>query len=330
MSSLSGTDGKKVLITGVAGFLGSNLTERLLGDGYAVVGVDDLSQGNLENLEPFRRHPRFRFEPLDVLDGPALAAAGQGVQSVVHFAAFKIPRYHTPLKTLEINTRGAENALEAARRNHARFVYGSTDDVYGKNPDTPFSEESVLVMGESDVGRWSFAVSQMYAEHLCFAYHEKYTLPVSIVRYFGGYGPRQIRGWWGGPTSVFIEQALKDDYLSIHGNGTQTRSFCYVTDMIEGTVRVLESPKAVGEIFNIGNPNEVSMIDLAYTVWGLSGNDNKPKLDFVDYTEFSAKYEDVKRKTPDITKARFMLGFEPRTSLIDGLRLTIDWHKRAT
>ncbi|MBI1745192.1 MAG: GDP-mannose 4,6-dehydratase [Acidobacteria bacterium] len=325
MSSASGE--KRVLITGAAGFLGSHLTEHLLSQGYEVIGVDNLSQGREANLQSFIHDARFRFHELDVLDREALFEAGRGVQFVVHFAAYKIPRYYTPLKTLEINTHGTENALETARLNAARFIYGSTDDIYGKNPDTPFSEESALVMGEADVSRWSFAVSQMYAEHLCFAYHEKFGLPISILRYFGGYGPRQSPGWWGGPTSVFIESALKDTYMPIHGNGTQTRSFCYVTDMINGTINVMENPRAVGEIFNIGNPNEVSMIDLAYTVWGLSGNDQKPKLEFIDYTEFSLKYEDVKRKIPDITKARFMLGFEPKTSLIEGLRLTLEWHK---
>lgn len=328
MAKFSNGNGKRVLITGVAGFLGSSLAERLLADGYTVVGADDLSQGRATNLEPFRAHERFRFHQLDVLDRSALDEAAKGVSGVVHFAAYKIPRYYTPLKTLEINTHGAENALEVARKNNARFIYGSTDDVYGKNPDTPFSEESALVMGESDVSRWSFAVSQMYAEHLCFAYYEKYGLPISIIRYFGGYGPRQSQGWWGGPTAVFIESALKDEYLTIHGNGTQTRSFCYITDMIDGTIKVMENLKAIGEIFNIGNANEVSMIDLAYTIWGMSGNDAKPKLEFIDYTEFSDKYEDVKRKIPDITKARFMLGFEPKTSLIEGLKLTIEWHKR--
>src|SRR5262249_40906441 len=152
--------------------------------------------GNRQNLEPFHRHERFHFHAVDVRNGAALAEVGKGIRGLVHFAAFKIPRYHTPLKTLEINTSGTEDALEEARQNNARFIFGSTDDVYGKNPDTPFSEESALVMGESDVSRWSFAVSTMYAEHLCFAYHEKFNLPISIIRYFGGYGPRQIQGWW--------------------------------------------------------------------------------------------------------------------------------------
>lgn len=319
---------KKVLITGVAGFLGANLLERLLTEGYYVIGVDNLSQGPLTNIEGFLHHDRFKFYELDVLDSERLFAIPDGIDCVIHFAAYKIPRYDTPLKTLEINVKGTENALELARHRNARFIYGSTDEIYGKNTGVPLSEESALILGETDVNRWSFAASQMYGEHLCFAYAEKYSLPVSILRYFGGYGPKQSLGWWGGPVAVFIEAALRNTVLPIHGDGTQTRSFCYVSDMIDTTMRALESEKAIGEIINIGNPTEVSIIDLAYMIWGLSANGNKPKLEFIDYTEFSGKYEDVKKRVPDTTKARVLLGCEHEVSLVDGLKMTIQWHKK--
>ena len=317
---------RTALITGGAGFLGSNLVDELLHRGWQVSAYDNLVRGTLENLRHQMNHPRFSFVLGDVRDVHRLKSACHGASVIVHLAGMKIPRYGNALDTLEINNVGMKNVLDVAREFGARVIFASTSDVYGKNAVLPFSEESDLVIGPSTVQRWSYAVSKLFDEHLCLGYQEAYGLPVTILRFFGSYGPRQHLSWWGGPQAVFIGAILRSEELEIHGDGSQTRTFTYVTDTVAGIVAAVENEQANGEIFNIGNTRETSILDLALLIKALSGTPGPLKYKLVPYSAFG-KYEDVMRRIPDIRKARSVLGFEPKTSLEEGLRLTIAWQR---
>jgi UDP-glucose 4-epimerase len=318
---------KVALITGVAGFLGSHLADALLSVGYEVIGVDNLSQGSLRNIASAQRKPRFSFHQIDVRDLDGLREVARGVGVIAHLAAFKIPRYGNAIETLLVNSEGSKHLLQIAVENKAKFVLASTSDVYGKNADIPFSEESNSVLGSSKVARWSYAVSKLYDEHLALAFADTYGIPVNIVRIFGSYGPRQNLTWWGGPQSVFISAILSGAPIPIHGDGYQTRSFTYVSDTVAGLAAVLESP-IHGEIFNIGATDEISITELARMIHQLSGSRLPLRLDFIPYDEISGKhYEDVRRRVPDITKAKALLGFEARVELREGLEKTIAWQR---
>jgi len=314
-----------VLVTGAAGFLGSNLCRVLLEGGHAVRAVDNLSQSTMLNLEPLLGEARLRFTREDVRDEAAMQRLAEGASAIVHLAAFKIPRYGNALDTLLVNTGGTESMLKAAAAAKARLVFTSTSDVYGKNPRLPFAETDDLYLGETSVKRWAYATSKILDEHFCFAYQQERGVPVTILRLFGSYGPGQNRTWWGGPQSVFIDAALRGQPMDVHGDGQQTRSFTYVDDTVDGIVRALFSPRAVGEILNIGSTKPVTIQALAEMVWRLAGT-GEPKIHRVSYQAFG-RYEDVRARVPEIGKARELLGFEPRVGLEDGLRRTIDWQR---
>lgn len=316
---------KRVLVTGVAGFIGSNLLRSLIDRGYHVTGIDNLANGFMRNIASHLAHPLFKFVQADITRPEALRDSVP-VDCVVHLAAYKIPRYGNILDTLQINLRGTENVLEFARRTGCKVVFASTSDVYGKNADVPFKETDNLVLGESGVARWAYAVSKIYDEHLCFAHIEKYHTRVAIVRYFGGYGPHQHTTWWGGPQSVFIDAILNGKPIEVHGDGLQTRSFTYVDDLVTGTILTMENDKSDGEIFNLGDAREITIIGLAEIVWRLMGGKGSPPLKFIPYSSFfGGKYEDVRRRIPDTTKAKEILGFEPTMKLEEGLMHAIDW-----
>lgn len=321
---------KKVMITGAAGFLGSHLSDVLLARGYHVIGVDNLSHGTLQNLEPAFRSPDFEFHELDVCDLGGVRRVSEGINAIAHLAAFKIPRYGKAIDTLLINSQGSHNMLQLAVEGNAKFLLASTSDVYGKNPKLPFSEDDDSVLGSSTVARWAYASSKLFDEHLVFAFAEAYRIPVSVVRIFGSYGPRQNLSWWGGPQSVFIEAVLRGEKIPIHGDGLQTRSFTYVSDTVRGIAAVLESGPS-GEIFNIGSTEEITIIDLAKTIHRLCRTGDPPKLNLIPYDEIDGrKYEDVRRRVPDIRKASRLLGFEAEVSLEDGLRCTIEWQRQVS
>ncbi len=318
---------KVALVTGVAGFLGSHLADALLSAGYEVIGVDNLSQGSMRNIAAAQRKPRFSFHRIDVRDLDGLRQVARGAGVIAHLAAFKIPRYGNAIETLLINSEGSRNVLQVAVENKAKFVLASTSDVYGKNAEIPFSEESDSVLGSSKVARWSYAVSKLYDEHLALAFADTYGIPVNIVRIFGSYGPRQNLTWWGGPQSVFINAILADQSIPIHGDGQQTRSFTFVSDTVAGLAAVMERGDD-GEIFNIGASQEISIADLARLIHRLTGSSTRLQLDFIPYNDINgARYEDVRRRVPDTTKAKALLGFEAKIGLEDGLRRTIDWQR---
>jgi UDP-glucose 4-epimerase len=314
----------KVLITGVAGFIGSNVARALLDNGYHVVVIDNMSQGDKLNMLEFIDHPEFEMHYADIRDEAAVKAAAKGCKKIVHLAAYKIPRYTDALDTLLINTGGSENVLKAAIDQNAKVVAASTSDVYGKNPEVPFTEDSALVMGNPDVRRWAYAISKMFEEQMLFAYQQRYGIAFVAMRFFGGYGPNQNLTWWGGPQSVFISKALDDEEIEVHGDGLQTRSFTYISDHVDGIVRCVEKDAANNMVFNLGNTREISIIDLARLIWRLVRGGTPAKIKLIPYQSFG-KYEDVMRRIPDITRARKILGFEPKVDLEEGLQLTIEW-----
>jgi UDP-glucose 4-epimerase len=315
----------RISITGVAGFIGSNLAISLLQRGHEVTGLDNLSQGYMRNIEPIRDKASFRFVKGDVRDAEQVLSASKGADVIVHLAAYKIPRYGNALDTLLINAHGAESVFQAGLKNQSRVIFASTSDVYGKNPHLPFSEQSDLYLGATNVKRWAYACSKLFDEHLAFAYSQEFGLRVIGLRFFGGYGPRQNLTWWGGPQSVFIGAALRNEPMEIHGDGKQTRSFTYIDDTVDSIIKVIENKHADGHIFNIGDTKEISIVDLARMIWNLVRED-EPKFKYISYQTFG-KYEDVRNRVPDITKAKAILGFEPRVDLLEGLTKTIAWQR---
>lgn len=318
----------RIAITGVAGFVGTNLATRLVARGDEVAGLDDLSHGSLENLAGLRDEPRFRFARGSILDPAALAAVAAGAEVMVHLAAGKIPRYGDALDTLVTNGEGGLGVLRACvAHGLRRMVLASTSDCYGRNPEVPFSEESASLIGSPHVRRWSYAVSKMFEEQALFAFRERHGLQGVALRLFGGYGPHQNLTWWGGPQSVFIGAALRGDELEVHGTGRQTRSFTYVDDMVEGFLRAVDVPEADGELLNIGNDREISIEGLARMIWGLVRQD-EPRVKLVPLSSFG-RYEDVERRIPDNSRAARVLGFSPRVPLEEGLPRTIAWQREA-
>lgn len=312
----------------MAGFIGSNLAERLLARGDEIRGLDDLSHGSLENLAGLKGHPAFRLHRGTILEPADLAEIARGSDVLIHLAAGKIPRYGDALDTLVTNGEGGLEVLRACRDHGVRrMVLASTSDCYGRNPEVPFSEESVSVIGGPHVRRWSYAISKMFEEQALLAFRERHGLEGVILRLFGGYGPRQNVTWWGGPQSVFIAAALKGEELELHGTGQQTRSFTYVSDLVEGFVRAADLPAADGEMLNVGADREITIEGLARMVWGMV-RDDAPRIKIVPLATFG-KYEDVQRRIPDNRRAARVLGHTPRITLEEGLPRTIAWQREA-
>jgi UDP-glucose 4-epimerase len=313
----------KVMITGAAGFIGSNLAAELLRRGHEVRGIDNLSQGTRLNLTGVEHHTAFELIEGDVRDEDVVAHAAEGCDAIIHLAAYKIPRYSDAYDTLMINGIGSEVVARVAARTGARVVAASTSDVYGKNPTIPFAEDMDSVIGSPDVKRWAYAISKMFEEQLLLACHERFGIDVILLRFFGGYGPHQNLTWWGGPQSVFIEHALDDVPLPLHGDGSQTRSFTYVSDHVEAVIAALTC-EAANCVINVGATQEISIRELALLVWRLVRGEEEPKIQLVPYETFG-RYEDVRRRVPDPQRAKELLGFEARVDLETGLRQTIDW-----
>jgi UDP-glucose 4-epimerase len=325
------TTRSRILLTGAAGFLGSHLLDRLLAAGHDVVGVDNLSMGKLENIASHLNSEAFRFVQRDITEPLAFRDLPKDFDCVVHMAAFKIPRYGNALSTLRINSRGTENVLEFASQSRSKVVLASTSDVYGRNPKVPFREDDESVIGSSKVARWGYAVSKLFDEHLAFAYQDSFGLPVTVLRFFGSYGPRQHQSWWGGPQSVFIDAVLNDREVPIHGDGLQTRSFTYVSDTVEGIYAAIVTAEANGELFNIGSSHEVTILDLARVIKRLCDTPGELKLRFVPYESFTGKsYEDVRRRVPDVSLCERILGVKATVGLEEGLARTIAWQRSVT
>jgi UDP-glucose 4-epimerase len=316
---------KKVGVTGAAGYIGSHLCDRLLHEGMSVVGVDDLSRGTLENLGNALRSPRMRLEKFDCTRRRDLRAAFDGCDTIVHLAAQKIPRYGGTLKTLQANVAGVNAAAHAALSVGAHLVVASTSDVYG-NGTPPFAEDGNLVLGPPTTRRWAYAVSKLYDEHVCLALAEERGLEVTILRFFGSYGPRNHPSWWGGPQAAFAEILLDGGVMEIHGDGTQIRTFTYIDDTVEGIYRSIVTPEARGEIINVGGEHPTRIIDLAEAVQRALGIPRPLRAKIVPYASLPGNYQDVLKRIPDTTKAKRLLGFTAQVGLEEGLETTMAWH----
>ncbi|HKL74849.1 MAG TPA: NAD-dependent epimerase/dehydratase family protein [Halanaerobiales bacterium] len=319
----------KILITGVAGFIGSNLTKALLNNGHSVYGIDNLSYGNLTNIEPFQSNKYFQFILGDVCN--PLLLKDIHVDIIIHLASQKIPRYSSAYRTLNENYLMLENIINKCLRDKCKLIYASTSDVYGKNTNLPFKEESDFVLGNSKIKRWAYALSKIYGEQNIIANADEYNLNYTIVRFFGSYGPNQNLTWWGGPQSVFINKTFNNEPIEIHGDGSQTRTFTYIDDTVTALLNCIESNKSDNEIFNIAsNPNEeISILALGKLIWQLiNGEESTPKIKLVPYSDFG-RYEDVNRRVPSINKLKEFFNFNPKYSLKEGLIKTIQWQKEA-
>jgi UDP-glucose 4-epimerase len=316
----------KVGVTGAAGFIGSHLCERLLANGYEVVGIDDLSYGSMANVARFMEHPKFHFEKLDCTKVRPLRRAFDGCDAIMHLAAKKIPRFGGTLSTLEVNVGGVNAACEVALSLDADIVITSTSDVYGDGTP-PYSEDGQLVIGPPTTKRWAYAVSKMYDEHHALALADERGLRTTILRLFNAYGPNNHLTWWGGPTVTFVESLLNGEQMEIHGDGLQTRTFTYVTDTVDGFVRALERPEARGEVINVGGVETVTIRELAQRIQDVMGMKGPLRARTLEYEALPGKYQDVRERIPNTSKAESLLGFEAQVSLEDGLERTIAWHR---
>jgi UDP-glucose 4-epimerase len=312
-------------ITGVSGFIGSHLAERLLAEGRTVVGIDDFSHGLANNMDTFRDHPNFTFVELDCRDALQVRRTFTGCDALVHLAAEKIPRYGGALKTLQANVAGAESLYEAALALDVPVLVASTSDVYG-NASPPFAEDQELTLGPPTTRRWAYATSKLYDEHVALAMAAEQGLKVKIMRFFGSYGPRNHPSWWGGPQAAFFEVLLDGELMQIHGDGRQIRTFTFITDTIEGVVRTLDSDDALGEILNIGGDEPTTIYRLAHEVQAAIGLAGPLRAKMVPYEAIGGKYQDVRCRIPDTTKAQRVLGFSASVSLREGLAVCADWH----
>ena len=315
----------KILVTGGAGFIGSHLVDALRRAEHEVWVLDDLSTGSVESIRHHLQAQGFRFIHDSILNVSCVDSLLADADLVYHLAAVVGVRHvvSDPLRAILTNVRGTENVLTAAARYWRRVVIVSSSEVYGRSDGHPLSEEDDRVLGPTFVNRWAYSSSKAIDEHLAWAYHEK-GLPVSVVRYFNSYGPRLNEDGYGSVVANFIRQALLGEPITVHGDGRQTRSFTYVTDTVNGTILAGERLEAIGEAFNIGNPVETSMLDLAALIKRLVGSDSAIiHVPYEDY--FGQRHEDTPRRCPDIAKASRLLGFSPRVPLAEGLQQTMEW-----
>lgn len=319
---------RRVLVTGAAGFVGSNLVDDLLSRGHAVIGIDDMSFGHPSNIRASLESNSFDFHTGDVLDDQALPSLIRKSDTVVHLAARKIPRYGGALDTLLENADGIRRVGHLCAESGVALIFASTSDVYGRNPEIPFSEESDSVIGSPFVKRWAYAVSKMFGEHILTALSEERGLRATILRLFGSYGPNQHMSWWGGPQAVFIENALQGRALTVHGDGRQTRSFTYVKDHANAIANLCELSWNT-QLLNLGTTDEIEIRQLATLIWELVNPETEPLIEWVPYETFG-RYEDVRRRVPDSTRAASQAGFQQTVSLRDGLIATIKWQRERT
>jgi UDP-glucose 4-epimerase len=320
---------KRILITGVAGMIGSHLLDYVIEKEYEIIGIDDFSFGKIENIQPHLENQNFKFYRVDVADFETLKILSKDVDTIVHLAAVKkISELDSSMATLKVNVHGTENIFEVARMWGCKVIFASTSDVYGMSPDLPFHEDGDLLLGPSMIRRWGYAVSKLYCEQMAFAYHKDYSVPIVILRYFGGFSPRSSLSWSGGHIPIFVDAILNDQEVIIHGDGKQTRSMAYVDDLIEGTFLGMENERAVGEIFNLGNDEEMSVLDTAYLIHKIADTGKELKLSYVKMEDIFGKYKDILRRRPDLTKAHHLLGYEPKVSMEEAIRRTVEHRKK--
>lgn len=305
----------KILITGGAGFIGSHLSDRLVGAGHTVMTLDNLSTGQMANIEQLVDHERFSFQFGSVADVPLVAELVDRCDVTVHLAAAVGVRLivEKPVHTIETNIRGTEVVLEAVARKNKPVLIASTSEVYGKSAKVPFSEEDDLVMGPTTHSRWAYACSKALDEWLALAYSVEKDVPVIVTRFFNTVGPRQT-GRYGMVLPSFAAQAVRGEPITVYGSGKQSRCFAHVQDVVEAVERLITTPEALGQVFNVGSCREVTIEDLAHMV--REAADSESEIVHVPYEEAYAEgFEDMMRRVPSVEKLSKTIGFKPTTSL---------------
>ncbi len=303
------------LITGGAGFIGSHLADALLAAGHHVHVADDLSTGAMANIAHLKGQPRFGHTIGTVSDEPLVAELVDGADVVFHLAAAVGVRkiVEEPVATIETNVHGTEVVLRQASKKKRLVMIASTSEVYGKSTDFPFREDADLVMGPTHKHRWAYACSKAMDEFLALAYHKERRLPVVIVRLFNTVGPRQT-GEYGMVIPTFVQQALRGQPITVHGDGRQLRSFTYIGDVVGALMALAQEPRAVGQVFNIGHGDEISMLALAEKVKAMTGSASE--IVRIPYDEaYESGFEDMARRVPDLTRIKAMIGYQPRVGL---------------
>ena len=321
----------RVLITGGAGFVGSHLAELLLKQGDEVWSVDDLSTGSIENLDHLKSHPRFHYVTENILNVAKLAELIDRVDAIFHMAAAVGVRLivESPVRTIETNIRGTEIILDLANKKKKLVIIPSTSEVYGKSTKVPFCEDDDLVMGATVKGRWSYACSKAIDEFLALAYWKEKKLPVIVVRLFNTVGPRQT-GRYGMVLPNFVRQALAGQPLTVYGTGKQSRCFGYVGDVVGALAKLMRTPEAVGNVFNVGNDEEITIEDLAKRVITLTNSTSK--IQYIPYDQaYEEGFEDMLRRVPSLEKVKKFIGYTPTTKLDAIIQSVVDFERsRAT
>jgi UDP-glucose 4-epimerase len=314
----------RALLTGGAGFVGSHLADALLAQGHDVLVIDDLSTGSFDNIAHLKGRPGFEYVIDTIMNEPLLAELVDRCDVVFHLAAAVGVKLivEAPVRTIETNVHGTEIVLKHASKKDRLVVIFSTSEVYGKSRDVPFREDADLVMGPTPKHRWAYACSKAIDEFLALAYHRERRLPVIVVRLFNTVGPRQT-GRYGMVIPTFVQQALTGRPITVFGDGTQRRAFTDVGDVVGGLVALAAEPRAVGQVFNIGNTEEVTIGDLAERVRAATGSSSD--IVRIPYEEaYDAGFEDMPRRVPDLTKIRALVGYAPTVTLDEILSRVIE------
>ena len=318
----------KVLITGGAGFIGSHLADLLLEGGHQVVLLDDLSTGQLANIEHLTGRPDVEFVLGSILNADLVDSVVSRVDVVYHLAAAVGVELivEKPLQSLMTNIRGSEIVFEKAHKHGARMLVTSTSEIYGKNTSDKLSEEDDRILGSPLKSRWSYSEAKAIDEILAYTYWREKGLETVIVRLFNTVGPRQT-GSYGMVIPRFVSQALRNEPITVYGTGDQTRCFCFVGDVVKGIVDLCDHPQAYGRVFNLGGSEEVSMKELAERIIAASGSSSR--IDFIPYdVAYEEGFEDMQRRVPDTTRANELVGFQPTVGLEEIIRLVIDEQRR--
>jgi UDP-glucose 4-epimerase len=314
----------RVLITGGAGFVGSHLSEALLERGDEVFILDNLSTGSIDNVVHLKGHPKFHYTIDSVTNEPVVAELVDRCDIVVHVAAAGGVKLivEQPVHTIETNVHGTEVVLKIANKRKKLVLIASTSEVYGKSVDVPFREDADLVLGATTRHRWAYACSKMLDEFLALAYWKERKLPVIVVRLFNTVGPRQT-GQYGMVIPNFVRQALAGQPITVFGDGSQSRSFTYVGDVVRAMVALIDEPRAVGQVFNIGNGHEITIGGLAAKIKSMTGSGSE--IVTIPYDQaYEAGFEDMPRRVPDISRIRSLVGYEPTVQLDETLRRVIE------
>jgi UDP-glucose 4-epimerase len=313
----------KFLVTGGAGFIGSHLSELLLKQGHQVVAIDNLSTGRHENIQHLLQTPGFQFVRETIMNSQVLDRLTSEADIIIHLAAVVGVKLivEDPVNTIATNIMGTEAVLTTANRYGCKVMIASTSEVYGKGYKVPFNEDDDTVMGPTSHSRWSYATSKAIDEFLGLAYYHQFGLPVVVMRYFNTVGPRQT-GRYGMVLPRFVRQALTGEPITIYSDGEQSRCFSDVADIVDATAKLAQHPEAVGQVFNIGSTEEVTIRELAERVIETTGSNSR--LVYVPYEEaYAPGFEDMHRRVPDLEKIRKLIGYAPRYTLDDTLKRVV-------